>query len=87
MRFMATQTSLPNEKLSPWYFATRYAAMVLEQRIAITKEQDLPCEYDECQLERLKELEEFLDSSWKVWIGCQEEMLKQQSAVFSGVEQ
>jgi hypothetical protein len=84
---MATQTSLPNEKLSPWYFATRYAAMVLEQRITVAQEQDLPCEYDECQLERLKELEEFLDYSWKVWIGCQEEMFEQQSPVFSGAQQ
>ena len=87
MRFMATQTSLPNEKLSPWYFATRYAAMVLEERVAASQKVNLPCEYDKLQLERLLELEEFLDSSWNAWIGCQEEMLKQQSAVFSGAQQ
>jgi hypothetical protein len=84
---MATQTSLPNEKLSPWYFAARYAAMVMEQRIAVAQEQDLPCEYDKCQLERLWELEQFLDSSWNAWMSCQEEMLKEQSAVLSGAKQ
>jgi hypothetical protein len=84
---MATQTSLPNEKLSLWYFATRYAAMVLEQRIATAQEQDMPCEYDKHQLERLVELEQFLDSSWNAWMCCQEEMLKEQSAVLSGVKQ
>lgn len=84
---MATQTSLPNEKLSPWYFATRYAAMVLEERVAASQKVDLPCEYDKCQLERLVELEQFLDSSWKAWMGCQEEMLKQPSAVLSGAQQ
>jgi hypothetical protein len=84
---MATQTSLPNEKLSPWYFATRYAAMVLEQRIATAQEQDLPCEYDKRQLERLVELEQFLDSSWNAWMCCQEEMPKEHSTLSTGAEQ
>jgi hypothetical protein len=84
---MATQTSLPNEKLSPWYFATRYAATVLEERLAAAQKYNVPCEYDKLQLERLKELEDFLDSSWNAWIGCQEEMPKQQFAVFSGAQQ
>jgi hypothetical protein len=48
---MATHTSLPNEKLSIWYFATRYAAMVLERRIALADEKEWPCEYDKLQLE------------------------------------
>ena len=84
---MATQTSLPNEKLSPWYFAARYAAMVMEERVAASQKVDLPCEYDKLQLERLLELEEFLDSSWNAWMSCQEEMPKEQSAVLSGVKQ
>jgi hypothetical protein len=84
---MATQTSLPNEKLSPWYFAARYAAMVLKQRVAVAQKQELPCEYDKLQLERLLELEEFLDSSWFTWMNWQEEMLKEQSAVLGRAQQ
>ena len=84
---MATHTSLPNEKLSPWYFATRYAAMVLERRIALADEKEWPCEYDKRQLEILLELEEYLDSSWKVWLGFEEERLKQSYAVLNGVQQ
>ena len=84
---MATHTSLPNEKLSPWYFATQFAAMVLERRIAVAKEKDWPCEYDKRQLELMLELEKFLDSSWKAWMDCQEDQLKQNYAVLNGAKQ
>jgi hypothetical protein len=84
---MATQTSLPNEKLSPWYFAARYAAMVMEERVAASQKVDLPCEYDTLQLERLLELEEFLDSSWNAWMSCQNEMPKEHSTLSTGAEQ
>jgi hypothetical protein len=84
---MATHTSLPNEKLSPWYFATRYAAMVLERRIALAEEKSWPCEYDKRQLELMLELEEFLDSSWNAWMDCQEDQLKQHYEVLNGAEQ
>ena len=84
---MATHTSLPNEKLSPWYFATRYAAMVLERRIALADENEWPCEYDKRQLELMLELEEYLDFSWKTWMQVQEEGLKQSYAALNGVQQ
>ena len=84
---MATHTSLPNEKLSPWYFATRYAAMVMEQRIALAEEKQWPCQYDKLQLKMLVELEEYLDSSWKAWMDSQEEQLRQSYAVLNGAEQ
>jgi hypothetical protein len=84
---MATHTSLPNEKLSIWYFATRYAAMVLERRIALAEEKEWPCEYDKLQLKVLMEMEEYLDSSWKVWMDFQEDGLKQSYAVLNGAEQ
>ena len=84
---MATHTSLPNEKLSPWYFATRYAAMVLERRIALADEKEWPCEYDKRQLEVLMELEEFLNSSWNTWMDSTEEQLRGNFAVLNEVTQ
>jgi len=84
---MATHTSLPNEKLSPWYFAARYAALVLEQRIALADEKAWPCEYDRRQLEVLMELEEFLNSSWNTWMDSTEEQLKSNFAVLNEVTQ
>jgi hypothetical protein len=84
---MATHTSLPNEKLSPWYFATRYAAMVLEARIALADEKEWLCEYDKRQLEVLLELEEYLDSTWKAWMDLQEQGLKQSYAILNGAKQ
>ena len=84
---MATHTSLPNEKLSPWYFAARYAALVLEQRIALADEKAWPCEYDRRQLQVLMELEEFLNSSWNTWMDSTEEQLKSNFAVLNEVTQ
>lgn len=84
---MATHTSLPNEKLNLWYFATRYAGMVMEQRIALADEKGWPCEYDRSQLKVLIEVENYLDSSWKSWMDSQEEGLKQNYAVLNGAEQ
>jgi hypothetical protein len=84
---MATHTSLPNEKLSPWYFATRYAAMVLERRIALADEKEWPCEYDKRQLEVLMELEEFLNSSWNTWMDSTEQQLRGNFAVLNEVTQ
>jgi hypothetical protein len=84
---MATHTSLPNEKLSPWYFAARYAALVLEQRIALADEKAWPCEYDRRQLQILMELEEFLNSSWNTWMDSTEEQLKSNFAVLNEVTQ
>jgi hypothetical protein len=84
---MATHTSLPNEKLSPWYFATRYAAMVLQRDIALADEKEWPCEYDKRQLKVLLELEEYLDSSWKVWMDFEEERVNQNYGVLNGVKQ
>jgi hypothetical protein len=84
---MATHTSLPNEKLSPWYFAARYAALVLEQRIALADEKAWPCEYDRRQLQVLMELEEFLNSSWNTWMDSTEEQLRGNFAVLNEVTQ
>ena len=65
---MATQTSVPNEKLSPWYFAVRYSILRMEQAIRYSQELGLSTTYDEHQLEQLRDLEQFLKMSWDVWM-------------------
>jgi hypothetical protein len=65
---MATQTSVPNEKLSVWYFAVRYSILRTEQAIKYSRELDLSTSYDELQLEQLRDLEQFLKMSWDVWM-------------------
>ena len=65
---MATQTSVPNEKLSVWYFAVRYSILRTEQAIKYSQELDLSTSYDELQLEQLRDLEQFLKMSWDVWM-------------------
>lgn len=65
---MATQTSVPNEKLSVWYFAVRYSILRTEQAIKYSQELGLSTSYDELQLERMRDLEQFLQMSWDVWM-------------------
>jgi hypothetical protein len=65
---MATQTSVPNEKLSVWYFAVRYSILRTEQTIKYIQELGLSSAYDELQLEQLRDLEQFLKMSWDVWM-------------------
>ena len=66
---MATHTSVPNEKLSVWYYAVRYSILRTEQTIEYTQELGLSSAYDELQLEQLRDLEQFLQMSWDVWMG------------------
>jgi hypothetical protein len=65
---MATQTSVPCEKLSPWYFAVNYSILRMEQAIAHSEELGLTPTYDYCQLDQLRDLEQFLKMSWDVWM-------------------
>ena len=65
---MATQTSVPNEKLSVWYFAVRYSILRTEQAIKDREALGLSSSYDELQLEQLRDLEQFLKMSWDVWM-------------------
>jgi hypothetical protein len=65
---MATQTSVPNEKLSVWYFAVRYSILRTEQAIKDREALGLSSSYDELQLEQLRDLEQFLQMSWDVWM-------------------
>ena len=66
---MATHTSVPNEKLSVWYFAVRYSILRTEQAIKDREALGLSSSYDELQLEQLRDLEQFLQMSWDVWMG------------------
>ena len=65
---MATHTSVPNEKLSVWYFAVRYSILRTEQAIKYREALGLSSSYDELQLEQLRDLEQFLKMSWDVWM-------------------
>ena len=65
---MATHTSVPNEKLSVWYFAVRYSILRTEQAIKDREALGLSSSYDEQQLEQLRDLEQFLQMSWDVWM-------------------
>ena len=65
---MATHTSVPNEKLSVWYFAVRYSILRTEQAIKDREALGLSSSYDELQLEQLRDLEQFLKMSWDVWM-------------------
>jgi hypothetical protein len=65
---MATHTSVPNEKLSPWYFAVHYSILRMEEAIKCTEELGLSATYDKHQLEQLCDLEQFLKMSWDVWM-------------------
>jgi len=51
-------------KLSPWYFAASWARMHLEQKIQQFEEWGFSTSYDEVQLERLLDLEQFLKMTW-----------------------
>jgi len=51
-------------KLSPWYFSVSWARMQLEQKIQQFQDWGLSTSYDEIQLERLLDLEQFLKMTW-----------------------
>jgi len=65
---MDTHTSFPSEKLSPWYFSVRWAIYHVESSIARCVEHGLSTTYDEQQLVKLQDLEQFLKMSWDVWM-------------------
>jgi hypothetical protein len=65
---LATHTPLPNEKLSPWYFAVRWAIHTLKAAIAERKSHYSCTIYDERALAQLEDLEQFLKMSWDEWM-------------------
>lgn len=65
---MATHTSLPNEKLNPWYFAVRWASMCLQDKIRRSKELGYSTQYDEYHVQHLEDMEQFFKMSWDMWL-------------------
>ena len=58
------QVHFDRSKLSPWYFAVIWARIQLEQKIEQFKDWGFTTSYDEIQLERLLDLEQFLKMTW-----------------------
>jgi len=58
------QIHFDRSKLSPWYFAVSWARFMLEQKIRQYKDWGFSTSYDESQLERLLDLEQFLKMTW-----------------------
>jgi hypothetical protein len=70
---MAIRTDIPNEKLSPWYFAIGWARQTVIQEIKRAQALGLSTAYDERHLVQLDDMEQFLKMSWDVWMDDLEE--------------
>jgi len=54
--------------LSPWYYAVSWSRHSLQHQIRQYSELGINTAYDEKQLERLLELEQFLKMTWDEWM-------------------
>ena len=61
------QAKVDNSDLSPWYYAVGWAKHTLQLQITRYNGLGLNTSYEEKQLERLIELEQFLKMSWDQW--------------------
>ena len=66
---MYSTTSIPNLKLSPWYYAVLAAKGVMQQKIAEMEQAGIvsPAFYI-ARLAELEDLEQFLKMSWDEWM-------------------
>jgi hypothetical protein len=62
------QAKVSNTDLSPWYYAVGHARHSLQVQIIRYQGLGLNTNYEEKQLERLVELEQFLKMSWDQWM-------------------
>jgi len=62
------QAKVDNSDLSPWYYAVGWAKHTLQLQITRYNGLGLNTSYEEKQLERLIELEQFLKMSWDQWM-------------------
>jgi hypothetical protein len=62
------QAKVDNSDLSPWYYAVGWAKHTLQLQITRYNGLGLNTSYEEKQLERLVELEQFLKMSWDQWM-------------------
>jgi hypothetical protein len=62
------EAKVNNSDLSPWYYAVGWAKHSLQLQITRYQGLGLNTNYEEKQLERLVELEQFLKMSWDQWM-------------------
>jgi len=62
------QAKISNTDLSPWYYAVGWAKHSLQLQITRYKGLGLNTSYEEKQVEKLVELEQFLKMSWDQWM-------------------
>ena len=62
------EAKVDNTNLSPWYYAVGWARQSLQAQVRRYSELGLNTSYDETQIERLIELEQFLKMSWDEWM-------------------
>jgi hypothetical protein len=62
------QAKVSNTDLSPWYYAVCWSRQMLQLQIRRYTEMGINTAYDEKQLEKLLELEQFLKMSWDQWM-------------------
>ena len=62
------EAKVNNSDLSPWYYAVGWAKHTLQLQITRYQGLGLNTSYEEKQLERLVELEQFLKMSWDQWM-------------------
>ena len=62
------QATVDNKDLSPWYYAVGWARHSLKLQIVRYQGLGLNTSYEEKQLEKLIELEQFLKMSWDQWM-------------------
>jgi hypothetical protein len=65
---MQPKAILPSEHLSSWYFAVRWARLFLEQDAARLKQSGWDTSYTDTNIEKLQQLESFLDVSWDAYM-------------------
>jgi len=63
-----THTPVPNDKLSHWHFAVGHAIHCIEMRIKASSELGFSSQYDEHQLNALRDLDMFLNMSWGMYM-------------------
>ena len=62
------EAKVSNTDLSPWYYAVGWAKHTLQLQITRYQGMGLNTSYEEKQLEKLTELEQFLKMSWDQWM-------------------
>ena len=65
---MQPKAILPSENLSSWYFAVRWARMTMEQESAKLQKLGLDTNYTDTNIQKLQQIEVFLDASWNAYM-------------------